>query len=74
MTRVMRDYLYKPYLRELSAIQREIAPRLGSVEFNTVRVPEIHVSKRGWKAWKSDIRRAMDATANYLHGYVITAD
>jgi len=64
LTPLMRDSLYKPYLREISAIERDIAARFDAIESSTIREPSHAMPNRGWKAWRSNLRNALNEARN----------
>jgi len=76
LTPVMRDCLYRPYLREISALEREIAARLPSVDNTAIRVPgsPVHAPKRWWRGWRSRLLGLLNSATNRWHGYVISPD
>jgi len=74
LTPLMRDGLYRPYLHELSAIEKEIAARFTLTESGTLRGIKTRVPIRGWKSLKSRLREARAEAMNRWHGYVIAPD
>jgi hypothetical protein len=66
---LVRDHLYRSYLREVSAIEREVESRFGPIERSPVR--ELR-GKR--KTWAVGLRNAKNMMLNHLRGYVITPD
>ena len=74
LTPVMRDRLYRPYLREITAIGREIAARFNSIEHNTIRVSGTAAPRRWWRGWRSNFRKALNDVMNRRRGYVISPD
>lgn len=69
LTPLVHNFLYRPYLREIQAIEREVAARFGQVEHGTLR----H-SGNGRRTWLSGFKKTVKMALNRYHGYVITAD
>ena len=75
LTPDMRDYLYRPYLRELSLIEREVAVRFASPACDTVREPgSASPPSRWWRGWRSRLKDALDKAMDRRRGYVISPD
>ena len=69
VTPLIRDFFYRPYLREIHAIEHEVTIRFGRVEYGTVRQPN-----DGRWAWISGFKKAIRLALNRYRGYVIAAD
>ncbi len=75
LTPLMRDCLYRPYLREISAIEREVAARFDATACSTIREPgSAPAPNRGWRGWRSKLRNALSRAMNRRRGYVISPD
>ena len=75
LTPLMRDYLYRPYLHELSAIEQEVTARFNFAVYGTPRgtADMTPVPIRGWRTLKARVRNALTEAMNRWHGYVIAA-
>jgi hypothetical protein len=67
LDRVVRDQLYRPYLREVQALERDMEARFGPLERSPVR--ELRSDRN---LWGKGIRKAVRMVLNRMHGYVIT--
>jgi hypothetical protein len=74
LTPLVRDSLYKPYLREISAIEVEMATRFASADGNTIRAPETVMPIHSWRTWRAKFRAARALARNRRLGYVISVD
>jgi len=66
---LVRDLLYRPYLREVSSITREVEARFGAIE----PVPERKL--RGHKAKRpSRLKETLKTALNRWRGYIVAPD
>jgi hypothetical protein len=76
LTPLMRDRLYRPYLREVVTVEREIAGRPGfavdmSIREHSGLKPD---AQRWWRGWRSRFRNLVATATNRWHGYVISPE
>ena len=69
MKPLVRDFLYRPYLLELSAIELEIAARFGEIDMRTGR--ELRNKPKKPAFWLKDKVKAM---LDHQRGYIIALD
>jgi len=66
---VVRDFLYRPYLRELSAIEGQIERRFGAMELKTGR--KLRGNPKAGSFW---LKNTIKMMLNRQRGYIIAPD
>jgi hypothetical protein len=69
LTPLMRTALYRPYLREITAIERSVETRFGSLDRSSVR--ELHGSGESWLA---RLKRAVKMRQARWMGYIVAPE